>query len=190
MKEFYTAAKPRIIYKIFELEKGLKLTGTSVTLQGRDIATLLSDCDSCILLAVTLGLEVDKLIRRTQVSDMGTALAIDTESNNYIEESCNKIQLGLEEEFLAKGLYLTDRFSPGYGDMPLSQVRDICKLLDTEKKIGIWVNESDLMIPTKSITAVIGISNKPQPKRISGCSNCKLYGICEYKKAGIKCQIN
>ena len=52
------------------------------------------------------------------------------------------------------------RFSPGYGDFDLKYQKDILEYLDANKKIGISLTDSLMMIPTKSITAIIGIKRE------------------------------
>ena len=55
------------------------------------------------------------------------------------------------------GMSLRPRFSPGYGDLPLAVQREFMTLLDCAHLIGINLNESLLMSPSKSVTAIIGI---------------------------------
>jgi hypothetical protein len=52
---------------------------------------------------------------------------------------------------------LRPRFSPGYGDLPLELQRDIFRLLEPSRRIGVVLNDSLLMSPSKSVTAIIGI---------------------------------
>ena len=66
----------------------------------------------------------------------------------------------LEEEArtsLDDGETLLPRKSPGYGDMPLSLSREIVAKLDATKRIGVAVTASDLLVPSKSVTAVCEI---------------------------------
>ena len=63
----------------------------------------------------------------------------------------------IEEEAGAQGMSLRPRFSPGYGDLPLVVQKEFMTLLDCAHLIGINLNESLLMSPSKSVTAVIGM---------------------------------
>ena len=85
------------------------------------------------------------------------------------------------------GLYLTDRFSPGYGDLPLSLQPGLCAVLDAERRVGIHVTSSFLMNPGKSVTAVIGLADKPQMARIRGCAWCVMRNTCTLRKGGKSC---
>lgn len=55
---------------------------------------------------------------------------------------------------------LTMRYSPGYGDLDISANRDILNVLDAHRKIGVTVTNTGIMIPRKSVVALIGITNK------------------------------
>ena len=186
------SASARYIYNVFELireEEGpISLKGSSLRLPGKDIASLLKECSRCILLTVTIGGTVDRILRRAQISDMADAVLLDFCASNAAEDLCGRIHSDLEEEYEKKGLYLTDRFSPGYGDLPIGLQSEICRVLQTDKRLGLTVNSGNMLIPSKSITAVIGISHRPQPKKISGCANCKMKDTCKFRKAGTTCE--
>lgn len=164
------------------------MKGCSLILTGNDISDLLRECDRCILLAVTIGGAVDRTLRKAQISDMADAIILDFCASSAVEDLCNQINDDLEREFDSKGYFLTDRFSPGYGDLPIELQREICRVLQTDKRLGLSANASNMLIPSKSITAVIGIAQKPQPKKISGCANCKMKDTCMLRKAGRTCE--
>ncbi|MCL2638620.1 MAG: hypothetical protein FWD48_09655 [Oscillospiraceae bacterium] len=123
-------------------------------LQGSDIKKHVENCDKIIVLAATLGLQVDELIRQTEAADMAGAVVLDALASAAIEQVCDeamkKIQLS------TVNCQLSTRFSPGYGDFPLEVQGELLALLGAKKKIGLYVNESNLLIPRKSVTAVIG----------------------------------
>ena len=83
--------------------------------------------------------------------------------------------------------FLTDRFSPGYGDMPLDDQHALFRILNVSRRIGISLSESGLMIPQKSVTALIGVADRPQPKRSRGCASCGMRENCPYRKGGKSC---
>ena len=93
----------------------------------------------------------------------------------------------LRKEVEAEGRFLTDRFSPGYGDLPLTAQRQLCEALDTGRRIGLSLSPSLLMIPGKSVTAILGISDEPKPLRRRGCESCSLFRTCMYRKEGRNC---
>lgn len=69
-------------------------------------------------------------------------------------------------------MYLRPRFSPGYGDFRLSCQQFFFDALEISKRIGVYLTESFLMVPFKSITAVIGISRDPSQCHINKCMAC------------------
>ena len=104
---------------------------------------------------MTLGLQVDELIRSAEVSDMAGAVILDRFASDFAEQLCDQVQA----ELAAKHGELTTRFSPGYGDFPLAAQHDILKLLNAGKAIGLFATDSGVLIPGKSVTAVVGIIN-------------------------------
>lgn len=191
-------SKPKYIFRNFKinrkidklennLEERLFLKETDFELVGKDIKQMLSDCNECILMAATLGVVVDNKIRIQQIRDLTKSIILDSCASSAIESVCNDLNDILEDKYLDKGLFLTDRFSPGYGDMPIDIQSDFIRLMDAQRKIGLNVSSSGIMIPRKSVTAIIGISDKKQTKRFSGCESCNMFMNCEYRKSGITC---
>ncbi len=179
-------ATPRVTHQLFSLD-GTSLVGTNLKLEGGDIAGLLGQCDRCILLACTLGQGVDSLLRRLQITDLSRGVIADVCASSMIEDFCNQINLELEEKWRGEGCYLTSRYSPGYGDLPLATQSPLCRLLDTRKSMGMTPTENHILIPRKSITAVIGISQLPQQKRGEKCDHCAMREGCMFRKGGTTC---
>lgn len=180
------AARPKLTYRIAALKNGV-LQGMTFPLQGKDIARHLEGCHTAVLMAATLGPDVETLLMRTQVQDMARALILDSCASTAIENVCDRFEQTLRQQYEAQGQYLTDRFSPGYGDMPISQQLDFCELLDTRRRIGLSVSQSGIMIPRKSVTAVMGVSDTPRTRRSSGCANCSMFRTCTIRKDGRIC---
>jgi len=83
--------------------------------------------------------------------------------------------------------FTTPRFSPGYGDWPITEQSRIIRLLDGQRQIGLNVTKDSLMVPRKSITAVIGISDHPVKGCLATCDECVLRDKCLLKKEGKFC---
>ena len=126
------------------------------------------------ILAATLGAQADTLIRRAQIIDMNRALWLDAAASAAIEAVCDAVQASLSA---ALHCGLTARFSCGYGDLPLAAQGTILELLDAPRKIGLTLGESGMMIPLKSVTALMGIlPNQAAPSGLSSlCTRCRLY---------------
>ena len=84
---------------------------------------ILSGCQEAILLAVTLGPQIEQLLMRREVTDMADALIMDACASAAIENVCDHFEFDLREQLEREGKFLTDRFSPGYGDLPLHTQR-------------------------------------------------------------------
>ena len=178
-------AKPKIVYQISTLHGCENSLG--IPLEGQDIAKLLKTCDQVVFLAATLGTAMDVESKRLALKDMGDMLVFDAVCNAAIEAVADAFQEELKRSQLQKHRYLTDRFSCGYGDLSISIQNAFCEALDTKRKIGLYVNTSSLLIPLKSITAIIGISDEKQPKHITGCAYCDLKETCLLRKGGKRC---
>ena len=146
---------------------------------------MLAGCPSVILMAATLGSEVEKLIRKAQVVNMPDAVILDACASSAIESVCNEVCAEIEKS--VDPFYLTDRYSPGYGDFPLEQQAQIFRTLDVTRRIGVTLTDSGLMIPQKSVTAVVGVSPVPVAKRAGGCAQCNMFETCQYRKDGTQC---
>ncbi len=189
MKEIvFKYADVKYIYKVFDIDKENQcLKDTVFYFKGNDIKDMLETCDKCVLMAATVGNQIDSQIRLMQVKDMAKAVILDSCASSAVENICDNVQKEIESLEIFKGMYSTDRFSPGYGDMPLECQKDLCMVLDTQKKAGIALSRSGIMIPVKSVTAIIGFSNIKQTKRKRGCEYCNMFRNCEFRKAGITC---
>lgn len=183
-----TTARPHAVWRYFEMLPDGGFSGTAFRPQGKDVPALLKDCGGAILMAATLGSEAELLLRRSQIRNMGDAVILDAAASAAIENVCDNLCHDLAEQFKPK--HLTDRFSPGYGDFPFSQQRDFFEILDITRRIGVSLSESGLMLPQKSVTALIGVADRPQPHRHRGCASCTLFETCRFRKEGAHCGAN
>lgn len=122
---------------------------------------LLTECIAgsreVILFAATAGLGIDRYITRNQRIAPTKALFAQAYGAERVESLCDGFCREIDAWVGAQGLSCTARFSPGYGDLPLSAQKDVFRLLDCNKQIGISLGESLLMTPSKSVTAIFGI---------------------------------
>ncbi len=171
---------PRTIWRAFPAD--------ALNLPGRTAALMLKDCRSVIVLAATLGAPFDAWMRREQKRDMRRAVLLDALGSACIESVCDDAAADIVQRF--PGQYLTDRFSPGYGDLPLDTQHMLLSAADAQRTIGITLTESLLMLPQKSVSALIGVADAPQPARVRGCRYCTLQADCNYRKAGKNCHVS
>lgn len=174
--------RPRMAERRFPLAPDGSLAGTSMTPKGNDVRAMLAPCREAVLLAATLGAESERLLLRMQAKDAAQALLLDAVLSAAIEAVLDAREEALRRELAAQGRYLTDRFSPGYGDMPLAQMREICEVLGAQRAIGLTVSAGGVMIPRKSVTAILGISDVPVARRPAGCEGCAARETCALRR--------
>lgn len=174
---------PRYAYRVLDLEPGPRLAG--VALPGALAGRMLADCKRAAVLVCTLGGVFDRLLAETQARDMAQAVILDACGGALVEAGCDAAQAELQARL--PGAYLTDRFSPGYGDLPLALQGELCALVDARRRLGVHVLESFMLQPTKSVSALIGIADTPQPARVRGCAYCSMRDTCTRKRGGKSC---
>lgn len=180
--------QPRYTYRVFSAvhgPDGVLLREAGIKLTGQSAARMLAQCRQAVLLVCTLGMGFESLLRAEQARDMSRAVMLDACGSAWVEAGCDAAEKEIAARF--PGLYLTDRFSPGYGDLPLELQPAICAVLDTQRRVGVHVTDSLLMNPSKSVTAVIGLADKPQMARIRGCAHCSMRETCTLRKGGTTC---
>ena len=110
-----------------------------------------------VLFGASIGIEIDRLIAKySRVSPL-KALVFQAIGAERIERLCDEFSRDIAKEKGLEGKTCRPRFSPGYGDLPIEMQREIFKVLDCQRKIGLTLNASMIMSPTKSVTAIIGV---------------------------------
>ena len=127
-------------------------------------------------MAVTVGEEIEKEVtRKFQRGEYTSSILLDAAATAAVEQAADSMEKAIEQNPLIRGYNMRWRFSPGYGDWPLSQQIELFHLSNAET-IGIKLSSSMMMIPRKSITAIIGlISNKYKEIKTNEknrCENC------------------
>lgn len=118
-----------------------------------DFARYVGDSDKLIILAATAGLQIDRLITAKSSISPSVAHMLEAVGNERIEALCDAFCAEAETRFGK----LKSRFSPGYGDLPLEAQKDIFTLLDPPRRIGLTLNASLMMSPSKSVTAICAV---------------------------------
>ncbi len=173
-------------FSLHENEKGeAAMKGLSLSFSA--IQKHLAGCGECILMGVSLGKQTDMLVRSVQALDMARAVLIDAAASVLIDQYADFIEEGIRQDLQKEALFLTGRFSPGYGDFPLSVQNDILWLISAEKQIGIGQTKDGMLIPAKSITAVMGISKTDKKGYLAACDDCSMKERCQRRKEGVLC---
>lgn len=126
------------------------------TVESRHLAKHLRGCEEAILFAATLGADVDRCIRRYQMTAPARGAVCQAVGAAAIEGYCDYLNERWETEADKEGLRLRRRFSPGYGDLKLAFQKPLLRELDAARKIGLCLTDACLMVPEKSVSAIIG----------------------------------
>lgn len=144
----------------------------------RALAAHLDGCGEAALFAATLGVQADQLIRRAEATDTLRATALHACAAAKIEAYCDAVQATLPQA-------RRPRFSPGYRDFSLAQQGKLLRLTDAGRRIGLYLTEGHMLVPTKSVTAVVGYGpalDCPADK----CARCTKTD-CTYRGEGMPC---
>ena len=140
------------------------------SLESKNLAQNLSGCEKVIVFAATVGVGMDRLIAKYGRISPVKALLFQAIGAERIEALCDAFCEDMETEYRVG---LKPRFSPGYGDLPLGTQNDIFAVLDCPKRIGLSLNSSLLMSPSKSVTAFVGLTQQNVPCAETKCESCE-----------------
>ena len=174
IQELFRASEPKSLSR----EYGLRLLpddgvdGGCFQAKSKNLRKNLAGCHGIILFAATLGTGADYLLQRYNKLSVSNAVVMQAAAAAMMEAYCNEVCESLSKEYRERGLFLHPRFSPGYGDFPLSCQPGILDALEAGKRIGIKLTEGFLMLPSKSVTAVIGVGSTPMHCPAEGCEAC------------------
>lgn len=190
-------AAPAATWRVFGIEHVLDaqgrpaigLTGSTVRLAGSDIWRHLKDADACALMAVTIGAGVEREIRRVGALNGLDGALLDAAGSAYAESLAEHVDGIIRARAAQAGLTGNWRFSCGYGDCPLDAQPDILASLNAGRTCGLTVTSTNLLLPSKSVTATIGLfsgevraaTDKPS------CSMCRQKGACAFRARGTTC---
>lgn len=180
---------PKYIYNKYDLDyynSSVKIKESNIELKGKDIANLLKESKKCILGVATLGLEIEKLIKLYSYKDITRSLIIDACATIAIEEVFDLIEIDIKSKLKDTKENITWRYSPGYGDLPIETNKLILEVLDAQKHIGLTITNHNLLIPRKSVVAIMGIIDNKEIDSIDTCNNkcikCPNYNNCSYRR--------
>lgn len=180
-------ARPKHALRVFDLVwgmDGIRLVGADLILPGKDIAECLRGAKKCALLAATLGVEPEARIRVLERTDLTASLMLDAAATECIEKYCDEAQEALRAELTGQSLFPGRRYSPGYGDLPLTLQPDILRVLDAGRRIGLTCTDHLILLPRKSVTAVIGLFDRPAAAAPRDCAGCALRETCAFRRRG------
>lgn len=165
----------------------LAVTEADFLLEGDDIAHHLEGAVEVSLFVVTLGLGIDRRLRLLASLDPLGQVVYDAMASAAVERLADGVEAWLRARVRGRGLHPSWRFSPGYGDLPLAVQPRLLAAVDAWRLCGVHLTDSYLMIPTKSVSAIVGAHEKPQPGIAGSCGICSLAGACQMRSRGVTC---
>ncbi len=184
MRSCIAEVKNKLSYNVCCREIGTSIKGDLCdfgyfSVKSENLGKNLKDCKRIFVFAATIGTEIDRIIGKYSRISPSKAIMFQAIGSERVEALCDTFCEDLKSE---TKLALKPRFSPGYGDLSLSVQKDIVSVLDCFKRIGIALNDSLLMSPSKSVTAFVGLSEERKKNTNNKCTNCNKYD-CAFRGA-------
>lgn len=154
LADFISQAEQEASFRVVFAEVPVTVTEGSVFLQGlsevrsRKLAENLRGTSRVLLFCATCGVFFDRKIAQAQLQP-SEAVLWDAVGTAAIEQLC--------DDFCKERQTVRPRFSPGYGDLPLTFQKDLLEWLDAARLSGVGLTDSLLMTPTKSVTAIAAL---------------------------------
>ena len=166
----------------------VRLEGTALELVGSSIQKHLEGAVAVGVMAVTVGMGVERELRRLSLTDPVAQVVFDAAATTAVERAADACEASLVADARERGLYTNFRFSPGYGDLPMETQPTLLAALDAQRRLGITLApKSLLMTPTKSVTAVVGMFGEPRASSHASCADCLCRDFCRMRGAGTPC---
>ena len=139
------------------------------SLNSKSLAKNLEGSDKAVVFSATAGINIDRLIAKYSKIMPSRSVMLHAIGTQQIEALCDAFCKDMESE---TAMQAAIRFSPGYADLSLDAQKDILSLLDAPKRIGVCLNDSMLMSPSKSVTAIVGLKKEKETEKTDKCNKC------------------
>lgn len=152
------AALPRSLMRRAAMRacEGCLMIADVLDIPSLDLCRLFAGAREGLALAATLGAPLDALVRRLMLTDPALGAAVGACASALVDEYIDGLLEERNAALAAEGLRLSPRFSPGYGDAPLSCQGPLLAWLEA-RRIGISLTSGGLMLPEKSVTALMAL---------------------------------
>ena len=153
IKDIYKVAEPKAVYCEAEIDVGNDTVDFGfMRVESEKLAKNLCGCYKAYIFCATLGMGVDRQFERLSRISPAKAAVFSAVGSSLVEGLCDRVNEAIVGEEISR-----PRFSCGYGDFSLTHQSDILNALEAGKRIGVFLTESYMMVPVKTVTAVIGI---------------------------------
>lgn len=164
ISEVYGEVAASLDAKVCFIISDISKTGTALSIgdlktESKALSKNLSGCERAVLFCATVGTGIERVISKYSHISPLKAVCADACASMLIERICDEFENIIKEQ---TNKQLKPRFSPGYGDLPLEMQRDIFSVLSCNKNIGVFLTDSIMMVPSKSVSAFIGIKESEE----------------------------
>lgn len=182
-EEIQKVMTPRYDYRKFpcDLTENGWIQTAGLRIHSESLFRALWGCDEVIFFAATLGSGVDRLMSRYNRLSISRAAVLQAVGAAAMEDYCDVCQEQIAADMKKEKKYIRPRFSPGYGDFLLEFQKDFLRVLDASKTVGIFLSDGDVMIPEKSVSAMIGVCKEKMQCRSNDCELCEKRN-CSYRR--------
>lgn len=168
----------RGIWKIYDYdcEKNLVLSEPNFEVKGDSIVKHLSGCEKVACMAVTVGEKIERQVTEEfRKGGYVYSMILDAAATTAVEQAADAMEKVIATDTAKEGYKMRWRYSPGYGDWSLTEQKKFFKITDA-KEIGMRLSPALMLIPRKSVTAIIGLEKVTADKKVSGkkhsCETC------------------
>lgn len=152
-------AHPKAVYETFDvvkIENGYELIGTGYRLTQAILLKHLKSIERVTLFVCTIGHGLEDHAKKLQSSgELTRAAILDAVAGEAVEGVANQVNEIVKREANLKKYKLRRRFSPGYGDWGIEEQPAVLRLT-AAAQIGVSLTSAHVMVPEKSISALIG----------------------------------
>jgi hypothetical protein len=157
---------------------GLFLENTFFTMD-KIVAGQLRKSEKAAVFVCTIGPQMENLVKELMAGgDPLLSYVVDVVASIVVENAADFLHEYISRQMIEHGLKVTNRYSPGYCNWPVSEQQLLFSLLP-ENFCGVTLSESSLMLPIKSISGVIGIGSSVKMKEYL-CDKCGMQD-CTYR---------
>lgn len=158
--EAYLLAQPQATWQIYDYDASTTtILGTPpLTLQAPKIIKYLSQAIQIAVISLTIGSKLEEQVS-TYFSngEYTSGLLLDAAGTAAVEVAADQVCDFIKNQAARHGYLTLPRFSPGYGEWDIT-VQPLILDLSNGDVINLTVTDSCMLLPRKSITAVIGIT--------------------------------
>ena len=178
-EEALLLVEPRGIWQEYDYDPCTQtiLAEENIKIGGKSIGRHLAACEKVILLAATVGETIENEVTDKFARDeYAAAVLLDAAATAAVEQTADETEKAIRRHSEPQGFAMAQRFSPGYGDWPLTEQENMVRLCRAGE-IGISLSSSLMLMPRKSITAIIGLYRKTSATQAAptkhDCTNCQ-----------------